>query len=48
MGTVLCEHGGIEGEIKECVMKGSSVVGLLAEVMKGRKCNYGHEEGSEE
>ncbi len=36
LGTVLCKHGGMEGEIRESVMKGRSVVGLLAGVMKGR------------
>ncbi len=36
LGTVLCEHGGMEGEIRERVMKGRSVVGSLAVVMKGR------------
>ncbi len=34
--TVLCKHGGMEGEIRERVMKGKSVVGSLAGVMKGR------------
>ncbi len=36
LGTVLCKHGGMEGEIRERVMKGRSVVGSLAWVMKGR------------
>ncbi len=36
LGTVLCKHGGIEGEIRERVMKGRSAVGSLAGVMKGR------------
>ncbi len=36
MGTELCKHGGMEGEIRERVMKGRSVVGLLTGVMKGR------------
>ncbi len=36
LGTVLCKHGGMEGEIRERVMKGRSVVGSLAGVMKGR------------
>ncbi len=36
LGTVLCKHGGMEGEIRQRVMKGKSVVGLLAGVMKGR------------
>ncbi len=36
LGTVLCKHEGKEGEIRERVMKGRSVVGLFAGVMKGR------------
>ncbi len=35
-GTVLCKHGGMEGEIRERVMKGRSVMGSLTGVMKGR------------
>ncbi len=33
---MLCKHGGMEREIRERVMKGRSVVGLLAGVMKER------------
>ncbi len=33
---MLCKRGGMEGEIRERVMKGRSVVGSLAGVMKGR------------
>ncbi len=36
LGTVSCKHRGMEGEIRERVMKGKSVVGSLAGVMKGR------------
>ncbi len=36
LGTLLCKHGVMEGEIREQVMKGISVVGSLAVVMKGR------------
>ncbi len=36
LGTVLCKHGGMEGEIRERVMKGRSVVGTFAGVMKWR------------
>ncbi len=47
--TVLCKHGGVEGEIRERVMKGRSVVGSLAGVANEREeCVYGHEKGSEE
>ncbi len=35
--TVLCKHGGMEGEIGVRVIKVKSVVGSLAGVMKGRK-----------
>ncbi len=33
---MLCKHGGMEGEIREQVVKGRHVLGLLAGVMKGR------------
>ncbi len=36
LGTVLCKHGGMEGEIRERVMRGRSGVDSLAGVMKGR------------
>ncbi len=36
LGTVLCKHGGMEGEIREQVTTGRIVVGSLARVMKGR------------
>ncbi len=36
LGTVLCKHGGMEEVIRERVMKGRSVVGLLTGVMTGR------------
>ncbi len=36
LGTVLYKHGGKEGEIRERVTKGRSVVGSLTGVMKGR------------
>ncbi len=42
LGTVLCKLGGMEGEIRERVMKGRSVVGSLTGVIKGL------EEGSAE
>ncbi len=47
LGTVLCKQGGMEGEIREQVMKGRSVVGLLTGIMKGKNVS-GREEGSEE
>ncbi len=36
LGTVLRKHEGMEGEIRERVVKGRSVVGSLAGIMKGR------------
>ncbi len=36
LGTVLCKHGEMEGEIRARMVKGRSVVGLLSGVMKGR------------
>ena len=37
LGAVLCKHGEMEGEIRERAVKGRSVIGSLARVMKGRK-----------
>ncbi len=36
MGTVLCKHGEMDGEIRGKAVKGRSVIGSLARVMKGR------------
>ncbi len=36
MGTVLCNHREMDGEIRERAVKGRSVIGSLARVMKGR------------
>ncbi len=36
LGIVFCKHGGMEGEIRERVMKGRSFVGSVTGVMKGR------------
>ncbi len=41
LGTVLCEHGVMEGELREQVLKGRSVVGSLTGVMKGRNVSMG-------
>ncbi len=48
LGTVLCKHGGMEGELRERVMKGRSVVGSLAGGNEKEECVYGSEEGFEE
>ncbi len=45
LGTVLCKHGGMEGEIREWVMQGRSVVGPLTGVMKGRNVSMGVKRG---
>ncbi len=45
LGTVLCNHGGMEGEIRERVMKSRSVVGLLAGVMKGKNVSMDAKRG---
>lgn len=36
LGTVLCKHDEMEGEINEKAVKGRSVIGSLARVMRGR------------
>ncbi len=41
LGTALCKHGGMEGEKRERVMKGRSVVGSLTGIMKGRNVSMG-------
>ncbi len=38
---MLCNNGGMEGEIRVQVMKDTRVVGLLAGVMKGRNVSMG-------
>ncbi len=35
-GTTLCKHGSMEGEIRERILKGRQVMGVLERVMKGR------------
>ncbi len=52
LGTVLCKHGGMEGEIRERVMKGRSVNCGFAhwgnQMLLDEECVYGRKEGSEE
>ncbi len=36
LGTTLCKHGSMEGEIRERIVKGRQVMGALERVMKGR------------
>ncbi len=45
LGTVLCKHGSVEGEIRQRVIKGRSVMESLAEVMKGRNVSLGVKRG---
>ncbi len=45
LGTVLCKHGGMEGEIRERVMKGRSVVSSLTGEMKGRNVSMDEKRG---
>ncbi len=36
LGTILCKHGSMEGEIRERTVKGRQVMGVLERVLKGR------------
>ncbi len=36
LGSVICKHGGTEGEIRERVLQGSRVVRSLGQIMNGR------------
>ncbi len=36
LGTILCKHGRMEGEIGERTVKGRQVMGALERAMKGR------------
>ena len=36
LGTVLCKHGGMEGEVRERAVKDRDVIGSLARIMRGR------------
>ncbi len=48
LGTVLCKRGGMEGEIRERVMKGRGCCGFTRWGNEREKRIYGREEGSEE
>ncbi len=39
MEPILCKRGSMEGEIRERIVKGRRVMGVLERVMKGRKVN---------
>ncbi len=45
LGTILCKHGSMEGEIKERTVKGRQVVGVLERVMKGRNVSMAVKRG---
>ncbi len=36
LGSVMCKHGGTEGETRERALQGKKVVGSLGRIMKGR------------
>ncbi len=36
LGTILCEHGSMEGEGRERTVKGRQLMGALERIMKGR------------
>ncbi len=36
LGTILCKHGSMEGELRERSVKGRQVMGAVERVMKGR------------
>ncbi len=36
LGSVMCKHGGTEGETRERALQGRKVVGSLGRIMKGR------------
>lgn len=37
LGSVLCIHGSMEGEIRDTAVKGKQVIGSLQRILKGRK-----------
>ncbi len=36
LGSVMCKHGGTEGESRERILQGRKVVGSLRRIMNGR------------
>ncbi len=40
LGTILCKHGSMEGEIRKRTVKGSQVMGAL-ESYEGKTCKHG-------
>ncbi len=45
LGTILCKHGIMEGEIRERIIKGRQVMGALERVMKGRNVSMAVKKG---
>ncbi len=45
LGTMLCKHGSMEGEIRERTVKGRQVMGALKRVMKGRNVSMAVKKG---
>ncbi len=45
LGTILCKHGSMEGEIREKAVKGRQVMGALEKVMKGRNVSMAVKKG---
>ena len=45
LGTVLCKHGSMEGEIKERAVRGRQVVGSLSRIMRGRNVSVDVKKG---
>ncbi len=44
LGTILCKHGNMEGEIREKTVKGRRVMGTL-ESHERKKCKHGGKRG---
>ncbi len=45
LGTILCKHGSMEGEIRERTVKGRQVMGALERVMNGRNVSMAVKKG---
>ncbi len=47
LGTILCKHGSMEGEIRERTIKGRQVMGALKSY-EGKKCKHGGKKRNKE
>ena len=45
LGTVLCKHGSMEGEMRERAVKGRQVIGSLSRIMRGRNVSVSVKKG---